>query len=572
MPALASSTPAAEAFSALRRRWSSASRAERKDPALEAYLLDLRERFSGQEVARQADLYLAWIALERGEYDRSHQLADRAASPHPGAVRLLAQLVDGVTLARSGEPEAALEKLRPLVGQLIDSYARDMLHEEAVIAAVTAHRWDDALWLLDVWLRDVPEDDRATVLDVVRAQVTLLPADALEKALLQRLGSAEHMQRAEALDRVLARRLAQLALETQDSGLARRLLERPGVLPLLGDQASPLLELASHFDVPQVNGRLIGLHWVDQTPSEAERGAQVSLGVLESLGLLTGPPPGTDRPGVVVRQGSAAAMPQALAALDTEGVSVIIGGLDAASAKELARFAVAEQIATVLLTPPDEEPASPWVFQFGPDPREPSGALREALEQQGARRVAIVGAARDGADGLERACVGLPPTDQLTRYPVDDWKRRGVDGLVLLGSPRCSREALDEARGVGLTPRVALGPESAELLRPLPTGSPPTRRAVVASAHASLGCYPGLSAGGEPRSDAGYWRQLARDVALSTALALSALPADLTLDAAEVRRRREQVRATLAQVPPSVCLGLRPLGRRAPSPWRIAAP
>ena len=69
VPALASTPPAAEAFSALRRRWAAASRLERKDPALESYLLDLRERYASQEVVRQADLYLAWISLERGDYE-----------------------------------------------------------------------------------------------------------------------------------------------------------------------------------------------------------------------------------------------------------------------------------------------------------------------------------------------------------------------------------------------------------------------------------------------------------------------------------------------------------------------
>ena len=48
-------------------------------------------------------------------------------------------------------------------------------------------------------------------------------------------------------------------LQRGDSSLARRLLAQDGALASLGEVGNEVVELASHFDVPQINGRRIGL-------------------------------------------------------------------------------------------------------------------------------------------------------------------------------------------------------------------------------------------------------------------------------------------------------------------------
>jgi len=564
VPALASSADAAHAFGELRRRWAVATRADRK--GLRDYIGQLRDRYEGEQVARQADLYLAWIALEFGDFEEAQRLAAQAGAPHPGNVRMLGQLIEGASLSRSGEPEEALKRLMPLVGQLIDVYARDLLHEEAVISAITAHRWPDALWLLDVWLRDVPEDEQQTVLDIVRALVKEIPDDPIEQTLRRHLSVSD--QQAGALDKALVRQLGATALRAQDSALARRLLDLPRVLPLLGEDAAALLELAARFDVPQVNGRQVGLYLADERPELAERSAQISLGALDAL-------PGDSSPRLVVRQAPTEAAPRSLAALDAEGVSVLVGGTDPDSAERLARFSESEGIAALLLVPPSSSTAHRWAFLFGPDEQQPAASLLAALARQGAQHVAVVGASPSlsppGSMRLLPAtpCAAMQAPGQLTRYPVHEWRTRGVDGLLLLGSARCAQDVIGEARAAGLPLRLALGPVASELVQPPPRGSSPTRRALSSGAFVGLGCYPSLQADAPAEGAPGFLRLLARDAVRVAAQALAGLPEDSTMDSAQVKHRRELVREALEAASSSSCLGLRPHRDLGAPPWRL---
>jgi len=52
--------------------------------------------------------------------------------------------------------------LSPLVSKLIDGWARALLNEEIVQSALAAKRWQRALQLMAVWLREAgPEEARA---------------------------------------------------------------------------------------------------------------------------------------------------------------------------------------------------------------------------------------------------------------------------------------------------------------------------------------------------------------------------------------------------------------------------
>lgn len=563
VPALADSAAAARAFGELRRRWASATREDRK--GLQEYVLSLRNTFAGEQVARQADLYLAWIALERGDFEEARRLAEQASAPHPGNVRMVAQLVEGATLSRSGAPEEALAKLLPLVGQLIDVHARELLHEEAVISAITAHHWQDALWLLDVWLRDVPEDDQQTVLEIVKALLHEIPPPSIEEELARR-SSEESQGRSGALEKVLFRRLAAVALERQDSALARRLLERPGALPVLGEDAAALLDLAARYDIPQVNGRQIGLYFPDDRPEFAQRGAEVSLGAMKAIRALH-----KDAPRLVVRQGPTGGAGQVLSGLDAEGVLVIVGGTDPESAERLAQFSEKEQITALLLVPPTTPPTGRWALHFGPDLLQAGRELLSALAKQGAHTPVFVGVDTlpAGTRGFASPCRELPPHGQLARYPLRAWKAQGADALILLGSQRCAQDVLEELRGAGVGLRVAMGLEATALLQPLPKGAAPTRR-VPAGLAVGLGCYPELIAEERtsPESVPGYWQRLAQDAILTASNALDGLPEDRTLEWNKVKQRRESVRSALESAGPAPCTGLRPALRMNPPAWR----
>lgn len=584
-PALALSPAAADSFSQLRRRWAGASREERRDARMEAYIRQLRSLYGDEPVARQADLYLAWIAMENGDYERAVELARQAGRPHPGNVQDLAQLIEGATLARSGEPEAALEKLLPLVGRLLDIHARDLLHEEAVIAAVTAQRWQEALRLLDIWMRDVPEDERAAVLSITRALLTQIPSVSLEQELARRMGGAPG-PRSELLDKALVRRLGAVAIERRDSALARRLLGRsetrieanPEIIALLGEAAAEVLELAARTDTPRVTGRRVGLLLPSSPGEPLSRGAQVSLGVLEELGGLGGPGGAAS---VVARSEGQTAQEtrQALAALDVEGVAVLLGGLDPEGAERLADFAEAQRIAALLLVPPSSQATRRWAFVVGPDDQDAAPLALAALSRRGARTIAVVGGSRalvapeNARVLLSVDCTSLPSPSNVHRYPTAEWKAQRVDGLLLLGSARCAEDVIAEAREARLLPHLALGIHAADLVFPLPSGASPTRRSLADALVVGLGCFPELPrpsrSPAAARPPASFARLLARETAKLASFALADLPVDQTLDASEVAKRRERVRALLASAGPSACLGLRPAPSAAASAWRL---
>jgi tetratricopeptide (TPR) repeat protein len=577
-PTLAGSSASAEAFGLLRRRWAGATRTERVE--LEGAITELRARFASEPVVRLADLYLSWISLERGDYDRARALAQQADASLPGNVQDLSLLVRGATLARSGHPDEALAVLLPLVGKLLDPYARDLLHEEAVIAAVTAHQWREALRLLDIWMRDVPEDERLAVLEIARALLKQLPSVSIEQELAERLTSDSGAPRAEALDRAMARQVAEVALARHDSRLARRLLGQPGALVLLGDLGPPLIDLASRIDVPQVNGRRVGLLLPGGSPAQRLRGVELEYGALAALDLLSGD---EGKVNLVLRPAGTTPgeLRTALAGLDSEGASLILGGTDPEQARQVAEFAEEEGIAALLLAPPSPGgPASSWAFAFAPDPEAGTGAVLEELARRGAHTIAVVGASRAlMAPGAARVlpsvdCAAFSPLDRIVRYPTQDWRARGVDALLIAGDARCAEDVLGEVSEAKLRVLVGLGLEASSLVLPAAAGSSPRRKPPAIAVSAALGCFP-ANALRQPSAEAialqqrrgepiGYWAMLGREAAYAAAEALARLPTDHTLDEGEVKRRRQQVREALDQGKAG-CLGLRP-GATPPVP------
>jgi hypothetical protein len=445
---------------------------------------------------------------------------------------------------------------------------------------VTAHRWREALRLLDIWMRDVPEDERLAVLEITRALLKQIPSVSIEQDLAERLTSESGAPRAEALDRAMARQVAEVALTRRDSRLARRLLGQPGALVLLGDLGPQLIELASRIDVPQVNGRRVGLLLPGGSPAQRLRGVELEYGALSALDLLGGE---EGRVNLVLRPAGTtpAELRAALASLDAEGASLILGGTDAEQARLVAEFAEEEGISALLLAPPAPGgPRASWAFSFAPDVEAATGAVLEDLARRGARMIAVVGASRAlMAPGVTRVlpsvdCAALSPLDRIGRYPTQDWRARGVDALLIAGDARCAEDVIGEVSEAKLRLQVGLGLEASSLVLPAAAGASPRHRPPVIAVSAGLGCFP-TDARRQPSAEAvalqqrrgepiGYWSMLGREAAQAAAEALAQLPTDHTLDEGEVKRRRQLVREALDQVRAG-CLGLRP-GATPPPP------
>lgn len=586
VPALARTPAAARAFADLRRRWPIASRDERI--AYEEHVTALRRLFDAEPAARAADAYLAWILLEKGDLVGARARAAAAESAGPGAMSDLGMLLDGAALSRAGRPGEALARLLPLLGKLIDPYARALLHEESVRAAVATQQWRKVVELLDAWLLDAAEEDQDAVREVATRLLAEVPAPTLLAALFamkedDETGASRH---AEALEKAIARRLADVALARGDGALARKLLAG-GQVSALGAKGAEVIELARITEaVPQVAGRKLGLLVPGATESLRSKGSEATLGVLAALGLVSGGVTTEDRLAVRDDGGSLSSARKAFAALAEAGAAVVVGGLDPEEARVLAELAEESRLPTLLLTPPSKTPDDArWSFVVAPSADASSAAVAQALASTGGKTIAVVGAS--GALVVEGAARVLPTVDCAAfavrpgtpRYPIAAWRAQGVDAIVLAGDARCTADVLGELGAARLSPRIGLAAEAASLVLPAPSGAAPGPRLLAPSLVAALGCFPleadgtpskGLARLGDERGAAvSWWTVAARDAATMAAKAMEHLPETTAREEGEVARRREDVRQALALGGVSACLGTK-LG--VVGAWTVVAP
>lgn len=542
MPDLARTKQAGKAFDLLRRRFATASREDRI--SLEGHVALLRRWFPGDPTNRVADVYLAWILLEKGDPQGARAKVVEIVRGDPGNTRDLATLVTGAALARDNEPDAALDLLLPLVGKLLDPYARDLLHDEAVKAAVAASRWRDAVDLLDAWLRDASEEDRAVVLEIAERTLEKLPTPTLEAALRDMVaeddaGTAHH---AAALEAAIARRLGAVALSRNDAELAKRLVRQGGALASLGERGKSLVELAAAGGgAPQVFGRRIGLLLSARHP---RAGAEALRGTMQALGLV-GAGAAADEEALTVaddRDGTAAGV----AALVRGGALVVVGGFDEATAKELREVATGERVPTVLLHPGGDEPDGAWARALGPAPSASLDLLRTELgaEKGAQRRVLVLDPA---------ACAALSPASRAAKPELPR------DGAVVVGGDDlCGKDAWRAFRGP-----LGLGLAAAGAAMTPDADRSPAREAVRATAWVGLGCYPSETA----RS---YWAVLGEDAARLVSQAVGEMPRSVAKEPKDIAVRRDDARRALARPTPSRCLGVsvgteaKPEIRRAP--------
>jgi len=526
---------------AISASFAQANRDQRRE--LEPRLVAFEQRFDNDALVPVADVMLAWIALDRGDIARARERCARAfdATRGRGTTADHATMIQGAALRRSGNPKAALDKLLPLRGKLIDSHARMFLNEELSTSALDAKRYGQAIDLMLEWLNEsgveYRSDVRAKLADVVASipMSELLPI--LEK---RRAKNADPANEELAVQTTLVTRLAESALSTRDQTLAARLLDKSSAL--LGSRAEPIAALArGGSGEARVEAPTLGFVLPVRSPETRKRGADVARGIAFGLGL-----PGSDaRLASRDDLGRVEGIEDALEGLVSDGAAIIIAGIDREEATIAATFAARESIPVVLLHPPaPSAPSSPFVFVMGEDPEQ----LRKTLVSALAAHLPTASKPRPTAPQIKPGQVvwvgdkgtvdmGLEESFECQRLPPS-W--RGIGGVVVYGS--CVSDVLLAVSGTSVQTAVGLDLDGVSL----PKGT----------LAATAGSYPidprsitnptivtWMRQHAEPPS---IWAGLGRDAAVLAWSAVQVLPAQGTRDPEEVKTRHRKAADTLA--------------------------
>jgi hypothetical protein len=597
--ALASTPAAALAFEGIRDGW--------RDPehlppgVLRAELEQFLVEHPKDGLAPLARVMLALVALKQGDFPTADRELARGSKLPPGSTRDLWTVALARRARLGGEPERALDLLRPLVGKNVDPLDRTEFQDELVLATLATHREYEAISYMDAWLRASSEEEKAKTIAAVTAVVEKLPRDVLVSSL-----QAMRTQRASfgygvEIERILAQRLVALATTSGDAELARMLLDPDaGALVVAGDAGAELGELAtSRRGLNVVEGRTIGLLLPTESPGLRDESADVLRGVMWALGLPRGvralatsgatgkvaPAPGgatvlrpqcapleaapaleeptpDEQVRLVTRDdaGSADRTEVSLDELAGEGASIIVAGIDAQTSTRALRWAEAHGVAVVVLVPPDEAvPTRAAGFVLGEPRRQVIEALGRAAPSLATESVAAVvdeselaalpaqGGAVGGLTLLPAVSCEVPAKRAGDpRFPLSAWDHEKAHTWLVSGSPACARDVVGELTGARARGVVALTLEAAAL---------PVHGAGLRVVSASAGVVPETAAE-DTRDDerrrfaatlgtVSWWTALGRDAATLARVAARQLPTSSAGEPSEVTARRARARALL---------------------------
>jgi hypothetical protein len=553
---LAQSTDAQQVFQAIRHRWLLANGSERV--AFEPSLQEFRARFPSDPLTRLANVYLAWIALERGDLETAESLAQRVRLGQAGTTMDLANLVTGATLCKKGKPESALDLLTPLVGKMIDPYAQSMLHERIVDATVQAHRWFEALAYMDDWLRSAEPHEIGAVKERVDGLLGSFPTETLEVALRTMKSSKGHGGYGNDIRLAVAARLSQVAIGRSDPRLARTVIESQGNLEALGDAGEALAHLASSGGAaPRIVDATIGMVLPPREDALQARAAEAVAGALEVLGPSkstveadggSGIAP-TDAPALITRDHHSITAPSRAPfdELAHEGAALIIGGFDADGALLASRFAESESISVLLLTAPSQSIAGArFTFVVGEREEAVSEGIMEAAGRGGRKSARVGGPALTAGldEALMVSCEARPVRSGEPRFPLVRWRAAGVSAIGVAGTVYCAHDLFLELAQARYSPAIVVGPEALGV--DVPRGYGGTVQ------EAKVGLVGGLqrdrsmeawvrSHGSVP----GWYASLGRDACLLARAAVAGLPKGTVADASQVAARRASVQRAL---------------------------
>lgn len=553
----ATSVPAQEAFRVIEQRWLTADAKHRENvgPLLRSFLA----LYPGDPRSRLAQVYLAWVLLSQGKVAEAEPLLQPIRAGAPGTTRDLALIVEGARLTREKRGGEAHDLLLPLAGKILDDDERLLYGHELALAALQARRWRQAVEAIVRWVAESSSLHLVDVQDAAERLIGQVPPSAREHSLASLDEEAKKdpsSNWATARDwtrKLLRSQLTEVALKDRDAPLAQRLLKSNLVPAWRDPEDQGLTELAqAGREKPRIAGRSLGLVVSLGSPDDRRRSAELIAGVSRGLGL----PDAAGKPGAIQLitrddEGTDEGLARALARLSGDGAAILVAALEGKTAQIAANFARTSATPVVVLHPVPQEPApNEFAFVLGEDPEAALSLVTQELTSNHYAR-----GQRVGPGGMD--CQTAPSAAGQSRFPWIQWKREGLEYLLLSGDRQCTRDVLEEAAKAGAQLAFGLGldagtePSSSKLGRPgvavFAAGAGPFPSISEADAPDPLAEWTRLT--GEPPT---WYQALGHDVASLCASALAKFPVDLVEDAREVRQLHRLARDSLAQASASL--------------------
>jgi hypothetical protein len=561
---LSTSPQAAVEFQLLHERWAARTLDSK---AIEAFLA----RYPKDGAVPLAKVYLAFVRIDQGQLVAADGVLSTIASMPPGTTRDLATVARARSLRLHGAPQSALESLRPLVGKVVDEADREVFLEELALSSLAARDDYEALAYLDAWLRGVGEDDRDRVKAKIAQMLETLPRAVLEQTYRTMRSRGAASGYGNDTQKLVAERLARIAVEKNDAALARWLVDQSGVSAAQtgGDAGLELGELAaSRRGLATVTGRTVGLLLPTRDRELQDEAADVVRGVswaldlprsansVETARLIT-------RDDGIDLEGTRTAMEE----LAGEGATVVIGGFDRASADRAVTWSEESGVPVLLLAAPSpaKMPRRAAVVLGERSERE-IAMLVDALVRHGVKTAALVADTPDD----EAAAAALSDPGRLallpavrcdlplaragsTRFPISAWQKAGARGWLVSGPSACARDLI---RDIAATPATFPRAVALTLESGIPLHEAPKGHLTVLSA--SAGIVPVLATRPDEAKDdevrgfmdrfgvrPSYWTALGHDAGVLAKASLAPLPKDTTTDVKAVTQRRAIVQAGL---------------------------
>ena len=581
------SDPSAAAdIAEIREAWGDLS--ERSRDELRLKVERFLERHADDGAAPLARVYLTFFCLDDGDLAGADRELAKLEQLPPGSTRDFAEVARAQSFRMHGRPAEAFELLRPLAGKLVDPDARERFLEEVARDAIAAHRDYEAVAYMDAWVRNANEDNRERARAEVAAALQKLPPEVLEATLRAMRGSTGTAGYGPEIQKMIAARLAQVAVDRGDTRLAQWLVDPDAGTAVLGVDAGLVVsELATrNHGITEIRGRTVGLVLPTGTSELRDTAAEITRGVAWALELPRTVQGAGDDTRLVTRDdgGRLDRIESVLDDAAGDGAAVIIAGFDPATADRVVRWSERSQVPVIGLAAPRSEKPASWAFSIGTPDEVIVGALLDALAARRESKVAVIAddltladvarglAARPKMTAFQPASCDLDlPHQGETHFPLAAWDRAGFRTWLVSGPAPCAREVLREVGALrggivaltldatgrydeGITSRLISA--SAGLI---PVVAPQretqrqrdAKRPAPATAQAAAALDPDVqrfiaSFGATPT----WETALGRDAAMIARGALARLPLDATDAVPEVARRRKVVRDAIPEVRP----------------------
>lgn len=491
---------------------------------LRADLEQFVRRYRGDPSSREAELMLAEIALDERRFDAAIAILEPLLAQPAGRLRDEAQLIMAAVEIRQGKPDAGLLRLAPLEGKLMLPEAEERFYREQIGAALLARRWRLAVDAMHSWLEKQDATKGRSIKQWVSEALAEVPAQALLDIVKPERGGvlaepADETRRW--LLHAMIERIARAALETQDAQLASALLEWAPPWLKAGEQGEALLSLSSQAaTAAQIAGRALGFVLGGETELVRTRNMRVAAGVLLALSESRARGVSVDYLTAEDQAGTA----QALGDLSGQGASLVIGGVDEASARAALLFAQTQMVPTMVLVQPRvAPPASSFGFVVGVSEAEEVAALTRAQEPE----PLVLGGERY-------------PCAELLGQQTSELLGQTKQSVIFLGEASCLRAMMGNGAAAQFREwSLGLLPASG----PLPEGA--------LFRHLTCGSYPPGPIGAEKQAGAKNWDwffALGYDSAQLGILALGTLPSRTVTERDQVRAVHERAALSLKAV------------------------